>query len=134
MGPIILLMLLQLLKRGCLAFVALAVICLPVNGEHLHLCFDGSEPPVSLHVQLDGGGHPAGEGLQQMHHDADVTLDREAASKKGRASFDLLPLLSAAIAVRMPITTPVWVARDESAIRLATLDPNRLPPQRGPPA
>src|SRR5262249_8870193 len=55
----------KVLVRALLTLVAIAVIAMPVSGVHLHLCFDGSEPPSSVHFAEDGDSHtaPAPEAL-----------------------------------------------------------------------
>jgi hypothetical protein len=50
-----------------------------LGGTHLHLCFDGSEPPISLHV-ADAGDHHPGESAP--HADQDVALGADLLVKK----------------------------------------------------
>src|SRR5689334_19310453 len=47
------------LLRAWIALIALAVMAMPVSGAHLHLCFDGGEPPATFHPIEDGEAHDA---------------------------------------------------------------------------
>lgn len=69
---------------ACVAFLSLRLV-----GDHLHFCFDGSEPLVSVHGD-DGEIHHAEVGLDAPHDD--VNVDLMSAVLKG-ASDALLPLV-----------------------------------------
>ncbi len=64
-------------------------------GAHGHFCFDGEEPPVSIHLDNVGiHGHDA----SSSHNDIDVDLSQSVIAKL--LKFDSsLPLLLAAIVV-----------------------------------
>lgn len=111
----------------CLALVA------RVGGAHLHLCLDGSEPPVSLHLS-DSGVHHADESSSATHTDQDIAVGAEALVKKSSGDLDL-PALAFVLALLLFF---VALSRD---VLPAFLSPPRLsparvrlrPPLRGPP-
>lgn len=126
-----------------LAIICLAVLWARSGGAHLHLCFDGSEPPSSLHLSV--GAHHADDhsGLHshhgehdagQAHSDLDVPLADSPLAKPGKLVQDLPLFLLAAVAlfaflgsprqprgVREPPTLPAWAVL------------HLVPPLRGPP-
>ena len=46
-----------------------------LTGAHQHLCFDGLEPPATLHHLVDGGDHEEHHRPESGHLDADVEFD-----------------------------------------------------------
>jgi hypothetical protein len=72
-------------SRGWTWVACLAVLFAGLGNAHLHYCFDGQEPPVSVHLTdgIDPGhdhhdhtGHaPDHEPDQEHHDDLDVDLD-----------------------------------------------------------
>lgn len=113
-----------------LALLCVALLLGRVNGAHLHLCLDGSEPPASLH--LSETGHDADHHNDTAHDDVDVTLPGDAASKPAKLSLDLPLLVLALLLLRLPRTAaPRLRNRGRPA---HTTDPLLLrPPLRGPP-
>jgi len=118
-----------------LLFLACTCLILArLNGTHLHLCFDGSEPPTSIHL-LDDGDTDFHFGANSPHQDLDVSLVGNVIVKHDTAGVDLLPALVAAIvllgllqaiAVRLPLARhPVPAPTSIFELR---------PPTRGPPA
>lgn len=83
-----------LIKHWVVSLCALAFLAASVLGTHMHLCFDGQEPPSSLHV-LDGEhlDHHAGEA--QAHDDLDVDLLGEPLLKTFKLDLPVLALLAA---------------------------------------
>src|SRR5689334_20824104 len=93
--------------RVWIALISLAVMAMPVSGAHLHLCFDGGEPPATYHAVEDGSAHdhPAAAGT---HNDKDVSLQGVAHAKKQDGAIDLPTALAVAVLViRMPVAAPV---------------------------
>lgn len=78
-----------------LTLLCVALLVVRVGGAHLHLCFDGGEPPVSLHL-MDDAAH-TGPGMQSGHQDMDVALAGEAFAKTAKLGLDLPILLIAAL-------------------------------------
>lgn len=116
-----------------MALTALAVLAMPVNGAHLHLCFDGSEPPTTVHLIEDGDDHYSDASLDGAHRDADVSLDGVALAKKFDGALDLPSLLTAVLLMRVPVEAPVLLPDLEVPVAAATSIVRRLPPLRGPP-
>lgn len=122
----------SLLNRPLLLTLLLAALLTArVGGAHLHLCFDGSEPPASLH--FSDAGHHDDHHADEAHDDVDVSLIAEAAAKLGKLSLDLPLLVTASL-----ILFGLWLAaqRPPSPYRgpRAASDPYSLrPPVRGPP-
>ncbi|MEJ0034491.1 MAG: hypothetical protein WDO68_00140 [Gammaproteobacteria bacterium] len=121
------------LLRVWIALISLAVMVMPVSGAHLHLCFDGSEPPATFHAIEDGSAHddPAVEGA---HNDKDVSLQGVALAKKQDSPLNLPTAVTAAVLViRMPVAAPIPAFDRDVAppipLRLARI----LPPLRAPP-
>lgn len=74
--------------------LCLALIMVRVGGAHLHLCFDGTEPPASYHA-FDDSVHHELPDVSVMHQDADVALSGVMYSKPGKSAGDLYVLLFA---------------------------------------
>ncbi|HWK51234.1 MAG TPA: hypothetical protein VNR40_15175 [Steroidobacter sp.] len=53
--------------------LAIALLPLRVANAHLHLCLDGQQQPVSLHVQ-ETAGEASDEHTSEGHFDRDVDL------------------------------------------------------------
>lgn len=79
------------------AFVALALWLLSNwMGAHGHYCFDGQEPPISMHMHLDGhevhDHHP-----DETHQDADIELGKSVLAKPGKVDLGLILLTALAL-------------------------------------
>jgi hypothetical protein len=128
--------------RWILATVCLSLLIMRISGAHLHLCFDGSEPPLSYHV-ADSGIHHADEhdhGLthetahEQSHDDRDLDVGQDLLIKKLAAKDLTLALITFALLLFL-------VSVSSGMARTAYLPPpsKRLrahlrPPLRGPPS
>jgi len=124
------------LARSRLLIVTLcvAVAVLRVAGLHLHLCLDGSEPPVSMHVEDAGVHHLDESGTTDTHMDRDLAIATDVVVKKPVDTLDLT-LLGALCALLLFI-----LARPREYIAFSLLPApvrsarTRLrPPLRGPP-
>jgi hypothetical protein len=119
------------LRTLLLTLVCVTLLVARIGGAHLHLCFDGSEPPASLHV-LDVGLH-GGVSAGSEHHDYDLMLGEQTLAKYGDQEFDLPALLLAVLVLLLvvPLARRAAIARSP-APRVRT--PSSLhPPPRGPP-
>lgn len=115
-----------------LLIVLLAVLVTRLGGVHLHLCFDGQEPPATLHAS-DGGEHHDAHHLGEQHSDKDVDLLGVVLLKKSPGSLELPILLAACIVLLLlsPASRGQW---PRNAFYRAFPQPFRLrPPLRGPP-
>jgi hypothetical protein len=120
--------------RVVLAVLTLAVAAMPVSGAHLHLCFDGGEPPTSYHAMSDAGeaAHNAPDGLS--HHDCDISAQSGLLAKKAGSAFDLPGLVSlAGYCVRVSVAIPEPLVRFHPVLAVSLRVHHRLPPLRGPP-
>jgi len=110
---------------ACIAFLSLRLV-----GDHLHFCFDGSEPLVSVHGD-DGEMHHAELGVNAPHDD--VNVDLMSAVLKG-ASELLLPV--ALLATLLLLILPLVRLR-QIQFPIVLIPDFRLhhlrPPLRGPP-
>lgn len=114
------------------ALLCLALLMVRVGGAHLHLCFDGTEPPASYHV-LDVDPHHESPGADAAHQDADVALTADMYSKPGK-SVDHLPLaLMTAIFALALIRRQRTSTSPDYAPALPTARALLRPPLRGPP-
>lgn len=116
--------------RCCLLLVCMALLITRVAGNHLHLCFDGSEPPVSFHT-IDAAEHHGEEEFE--HADKDISLPEMTLAKLVSFLLDFA-LLAAVVIGLLALVTPQRI-RPELLIRdleHAILHFLR-PPLRGPP-
>jgi len=84
-------------SKFLLSLMCIVVVAIRLSGAHLHLCFDGSEPPAAMHFDGDAGLHHLGTGEhadEAEHADKDVNLIADALVKK-TGVFDLLVVLVA---------------------------------------
>jgi hypothetical protein len=120
--------------RICLTLISLAIMAMPVSGAHLHLCFDGGEPPTTFHAVEDGSAH-ADEAAPGAHNDKDVSLQQGVTlAKKQDGAFDLPAALTvAAFVLRLPVTAPAPVVDTDVASPPPLRVSRVLPPLRAPP-
>jgi len=82
----------NILRHKTFAFSVLIIWLLASwSGAHGHLCFDGQEPPISIHMDTLGN-HPE-HHQDEAHTDKDINLDQAAPTKLPKID---LPLLIAA--------------------------------------
>lgn len=112
-------------------FIA-ALIVGRVEGAHLHLCFDGQEPPATVHL-TDGVHHDDAHQLDEEHVDQDVDLFGATLVKKADSGTDLQTPFVTSISVLLPVesrrSSRPEILTHPSPRRLLYLDP----PPRGPP-
>jgi hypothetical protein len=112
--------------------VIAAVLTGRFEGAHLHLCFDGSEPPAAVHM-ADGADHDDAHRAETQHVDQDVDLSGATLVKKVMDGVDAPVVFAAALLFLLPVVTQSFV---RPAPLLHPL-PTRLfafdPPPRGPP-
>jgi hypothetical protein len=124
----------RLFVRTCITLLCITVLVLRVGGAHLHLCLDGSEPPVSVHLTDDAGLNDPHAGVGQAHHDQDVSLSGEVLAKKLDAALQL-PVLLAALVVLfvVPLVLVTIVPRDRTSLVHPIPIFRIRPPLRAPP-
>jgi hypothetical protein len=122
-------------SRLVLAVLCAALVALRIAGAHLHLCFDGSEPPVSLHVADAGAHHGDGHAdvVSGGHIDRDVAMSGDFVAKKSAgdllAPFFILAFTLALLAVAPRRGLPADYRSPHPLPARARL----RPPLRGPP-
>jgi hypothetical protein len=133
-------------SRFLLAVVCVAMVAMRLTGAHLHYCFDGREPPVTLHAdghtQADSHAHhldvlATADGSDQagvMHDDLDVSVSDGALVKKAASLFD--PFFWIAASVLLCLLAPLVRVRISTVEHSLPIGPHRAhlrPPLRGPP-
>jgi len=115
-------------------FVALALFCVRITDAHAHLCLDGQEPPLAVHVEDLAGAHESGHA-DEAHDDVDVSVIADAAPKKAEDSAQPDVLLQVTASVLLPDPALSWRAPADRGRRilLASFPPLFQPPARGPP-
>src|SRR6185369_3324618 len=84
-----------LVLLACMAFLTVRLLC-----DHLHFCFDGGEPFVSVHGD-DGDIHHMGPGIAAPHEDLDIEL-MSAVFKSASDTLIPLALLGALLLLILP--------------------------------
>lgn len=121
------------LRRNVLFGLLTLLLSAQVSGAHLHLCFDGQEPPVQLHVLDDAGEDHHDSDLSQPHTDEDVALNDGSSPRDKPLQLDLPPASAGMFPFDpRPATVPVASHRSDN-ILLFTARDELLPPSRGPP-
>lgn len=116
-----------------LTLLCVMLLMVRVGGAHLHLCFDGGEPPVSMHL-MDHGLHHGAPGMDAQHQDTDIAVAGEVLAKFTKLSLDLPVLLVAALLVWSLLLAPrqpVPGYRNPFSFSAAR---SLRPPLRGPPS
>lgn len=117
--------------RSCLLVLCMALLITRVAGNHLHLCFDGSEPPVSFHT-MDVPNHHGDDELE--HDDKDIALPQMTLAKVISFLLDFAVVAALLIGLLDLVTQqrirPEFLVRDPEHSILHFL----RPPLRGPPA
>jgi hypothetical protein len=102
-----------------------------LTGAHLHLCFDGTEPPLTLHTADSAHvDHHAGE---THHEDLDVEPIGDLLAKS--AQLVMLAVFAAAVLL-LALLAPPWrlAVADRESLRPPHPPPRFLrPPLRAPP-
>lgn len=122
-------------SRILLILLCIGIVLMRVGGAHLHYCFDGGEPPVTLHIDGHAGSHHMKDGLSSDgHEDMDVSVGVDALVKKVPTLFDFLGLIGALafflhLLPRVQTVVPSFDLVLPFSARRAYL----RPPLRGPP-
>ena len=77
------------------SLLATLLVIAPTADAHLHYCFDGKEPAVSIHL-ADNESHPCETGADSGHSgDRDVQLASDILVKKAVADDGWAPAIAA---------------------------------------
>lgn len=121
------------LQPWLLSLLCVALLTVRVGGAHLHLCFDGKEPPKAFHWADSGDHHGGNVGADAPHRDADIALAGDLIGKSGKQLFDL-PLFLLAVILPWLLMQPGRRHATARFIPVAPTAPLFLrPPLRGPP-
>ena len=115
-----------------LALFSAALLVPRLGGTHLHLCLDGSAPPISLHVAAGGSSDDEHLGVAGSHEDQTVDVSSPVIGKVSPPGLDgllMLALVLVFVLFRQVLLLPV--AR---ALVLPLPPAYVRPPHRGPPA
>jgi hypothetical protein len=118
-----------------IAVLCFAVFATGVNGDHWHLCFDGSggEPLASIH-HADGGAHHVGDDGGTTHNYVDLSVAGDTLVHKVGHAMDLLASIATVLVLCLLVQPRVVRLLRE---RDAPIDPfpdfRILPPLRAPP-
>jgi hypothetical protein len=100
-------------RRWVIVFFVVAFLMARLTGAHLHLCFDGSEPPAQLHVSDDAEIHHHADD-PQSHDDLDVDVLDDVLAKVAKHDSTAvalvvwcLTLLLVAV-VLQPARSAIW--------------------------
>jgi hypothetical protein len=121
-------------SRFLIATLCVAMFALRVGGLHIHMCMDGSEPPLSFHIEDSGIHHLDETSAGDEHADRDLGLASDVVVKKPFGALDL-PLVAAFCALLLFLLAR---PREQHAFpflpAIVRSARNRLrPPLRGPP-
>jgi hypothetical protein len=122
-----------LLARSRVLMFALCALLLgaQITGAHLHLCFDGQEPPVQLHlVDTSEAHHDTGFSLP--HSDEDIALS-DGSSRAKPFQFDVPPVLTGAFCFDARPAVAFAAARRPASASRPAVRIELPPPARGPP-
>lgn len=113
--------------------VLIAFLATRLVDVHLHLCFDGQEPPSAVHM-ADGSHHDDAHHVDTEHADRDVQMfDAVLLKKLADPSDTLFPLFAAALLLALlPPRAPRIPPGADPPVVLRSLLLLR-PPLRGPP-
>lgn len=111
---------------------AIALLLVRVGEAHLHLCLDGQQHPVAMHVQ-DAPTHNGVEASPGGHNDVDVDLSVAPWVKKiGVDEMPVIVFASVLLALLLPISQSTSRPAQFLTPHLASAFSLR-PPLRGPP-
>lgn len=121
-------------SRFLIALVCVALVALRVGGLHVHMCLDGSEPPLSLHVADSGIHHLDEIAAGEAHTDRDLAIASDLAVKKPFADVDLPLIVAFGVLLWFVLARPRELLRFSSPpVRIRSARNRLRPPQRGPP-
>jgi hypothetical protein len=111
---------------------AMMFVMVRTADAHAHFCFDGKEPPASIHI-ADGDVHPCEKGQSQEHKgDKDVKLSPDLLVKKPLPTEVWIPYVAVFVfqISAVPCCEPITAIEQTGDLRPPLF---RLPPLRGPP-
>jgi hypothetical protein len=114
--------------------VVLAVLTVRASDTHLHFCYDGQEPPTTVHF-ADASVHDDEHHGGEDHADKDFDPFVGLLLKQGGSDADLaLPTYVVAAILLLPPATVIVPVASDSLPPHASPPFYLRPPLRGPPA
>jgi len=112
--------------------LAVALLLVRVGESHLHLCLDGQEQAVALHVE-DTPEHRGTDASTSGHNDRDIDTSNLPWAKK--VGMDELPLLLLVLSILSLLLPAVRNTPPPSRLLIPVVarPASLLPPLRGPP-
>jgi hypothetical protein len=109
------------------------MVAVRITDAYLHVCLDGSEPPLSVYVGDPGSAHQDDEP-GTIHVDRDISMSGDYLSKKPGATLDLptLALLLVLVLFLVP-RLRTWLPAHLPPVPLRRFRAPGPPPSRGPP-
>lgn len=119
-------------RLSVILLLCTALLAVRTVGDHLHLCFDGTEPAVTLHGPDSDFGHelPSAAG---GHNDVDVDVVHASLAKSTVEQPALLGLTPVALPLPPSVTTKRWTFPADELLP-TSLPRYFRPPLRGPPS
>lgn len=117
--------------------LALAFVVVRASDTHLHLCFDGQEPPATLHLgdaSVHDDHHQGDHEQGETHSDKDVDPFVGVLTKKAEPDLDGAIAVVVVLALLLPAVSDTVPLDFDSAPVLRDLSHHWRPPLRGPPA
>lgn len=119
-------------QRAWLLVLLSLFLLLRLEGAHVRLCFDKQGPSASVHVfHLEV--HRSPDGFSGEHHDEELALPAQAASKSGKNNIEHSPALLAALLLLVLLLTPRRLRFASHVLATCVTSQTLLPPSRGPP-
>lgn len=109
-----------------------ALLAMRIDAAHLHLCFDGQEPSVSLHL-ADAGDVNEHSRAGLPHQDLNLDLNGSAFAKQSEAVAPVLALIFFAIVFALVDGARTAIPANYSIGPVSNILPRLRPPLRGPP-
>lgn len=103
-----------------------------VTGAHLHLCLDGQEPPVQLHLPGASEHHDATE-FSRPHSDREIALSSASSASGKLFKVNLPPAISGACSLDLAPAAVSIAAPLARQLPPCAAAHDLLPPARGPP-
>ncbi len=121
-------------SRFLVALLCVAVVALRAGGLHVHMCLDGSEPPMSLHGADSGMHHLDEAAAGESHADRDLLIASDLLVKKPTGDLGIFLLAAFGILLLFLLVRPRELFAFPPLPALVRSARIRLrPPLRGPP-
>lgn len=118
-------------RTPTILLLCFALLAMRIDAAHLHLCFDGQEPSVSVHL-ADAGDANEHPQSGPTHQDLNLDLNGPALAKQFKIVLPLLALMFLIVLALADTGRATAPAIYRLGFSLKPL-PRLRPPLRGPP-